>query len=79
MAAQLEAQTLTEEQVATITEFAQQVAQGLETVNRGFEARRRVIDLLDVQATLAVENGQKVVYVRCMMGEDALSIASTSS
>ena len=79
LAAQLEAQTLTSEQVQTITEFAQQVARGLETADQDFEARRRVVDMLDVRATLAVENGVKVMYVRCMLGDDTLSIASRTS
>jgi uncharacterized protein (DUF1778 family) len=77
LAAQLEAQTLTDEQVTTLTEFAQKVAQGLDRADVSFEARRHVIELLDVKGTLAVEDGQKVVYARCMLGEDDLSIVPT--
>jgi len=79
LAVQLEAHTLTDEQVTTITEFAQTVARGLEKADEDFGARRRLIEMLDVQATLTVEDGQKVAYVRCMMGKDVLSIVSTSS
>ena len=79
LAAQLEAQTFTDEQVQTITEFAQQVARGLETVDQDFADRRHVVEMLDVRATLAVEDGEKVVYAWCMVGEGALSVASTSS
>jgi len=79
LVARLAAQTLTDEQVQTIAEFAQEVAQGLEKADNDFAARRQLIEMLDVRATLAVEDGQKVAYVRCMMGDDAWPIASTSS
>lgn len=68
-----------DEQVQTITEFAQKVGCGLDIADQDFEARRRVIELLDVQATLAVEDGEKIAYVGCMVGDGALSIAFTSS
>lgn len=79
LAAQLEAQILTDEQVQTITEFAERAKGGLEVAERDFEKRRHLIELLDVRATLAVENGQKVAYAQCMMGGDTLSIAPMTS
>jgi len=79
LAVQLEAQALTDEQVQTITEFAQRVRGGLEVAEGDFEKRRRVIDLLDIQATLAVEDGEKVVYVRCIVGDGVLPIAARTS
>jgi hypothetical protein len=33
------------------------------------------IELLDVRATLAVENDEKIVYVRCMIDETVLPVA----
>jgi len=79
LAAQLEAQTLTDEQIETIVEFAQSITRGLEKADTDFEARRHIIELLDAQVTLAVEDGEKVVYVRCMLGEDVLPIAFNST
>lgn len=75
----LEAQTLTDEQVQTITEFAREVVQGLEIADASFEARRYLIEALDVWATLVVEDRQKVIYVRCMVGDGVLPVASTST
>jgi site-specific DNA recombinase len=79
LAAQVEAQTLTDEQVQTITELAEKVRQKLPSADQSFKARRDLIELLDVQATLTVEDGEKVAYARCLLGEDTLSIASTNS
>jgi ribosomal protein S15P/S13E len=59
LAAQLKAQTLTDEQVQIVTEFAEKVRGGLEVAERDLEKRRRLIDLLDVRATLAVEDGEE--------------------
>ena len=41
--------------------------------------RRRVIESLDTWVTLVVEDGEKVVYVRCMVACDVLSIESSST
>jgi len=74
--AQLEASIITDEQIETIELFASKVALGLPHMT--FEQKRQLIDLLDVQATLAVEEGQKVVHVRCEIGEETLRIVSTN-
>lgn len=74
---QLSANEITDEQIATIEEFASCIAEGLQDL--AFKDKRRVINLLDVQGTLTIEEGQKVVYVRCTVGEKTLDIASTPS
>ena len=74
---QLSANEITDEQIATIEEFASCVADGLQDL--AFEDKRRVINLLNVQGMLTIEAGQKVVYVRCTVGEKTLDIASTFS
>ena len=33
-----------------------------------------IVEALDVQVTLAVESGQKVVYVRCILGEQVCGL-----
>ena len=79
LVARVEAQILTDEQVRIVAGFVKDVTQGIEAADRDFEARRHLTRLLDVQATLAIEDGQKVVYARCMLGDDTLSIGSTDS
>ena len=71
---QLEAQTLTDEQKQSIQDFAARVRAGIEDAD--FQTRRGVIESLDVTVTLAVEDGQKVAYPRCVLpgGQDALPI-----
>jgi site-specific DNA recombinase len=79
LSAQLETRSITDEQVTTITEFARKVARGLEAADKDLDAQRRVIELLDVRATLGIEDGRNVVYIQCMIGEDALQVAPTRS
>ncbi len=43
-----------------------------------FEQKLQVIDMLDVRGTLAIENDEKVVYVKCILGQQLLSVARTS-
>ena len=65
--AQLEASTLTDEQIRTIDDLARRMLPGLKAARDNFEAQRRIIDLLDVQVTLTVEEGEKVAYLRVLL------------
>jgi site-specific DNA recombinase len=63
-------QAFTAEQVQTIGEMAGRVRDDLalaDDVSAGFEIRQRLVDLLDVQARLCVEAGERVAYVRCVI------------
>ena len=76
----LESQTLTDEQIATIEQFAREIAGGLEEADRDFEARRRIIEGMDVRARLVVEDGLRVAYVSCLIREEeCLSIEPTTT
>lgn len=74
--AQLESRTLTDSQMRALEEFAACIVQGLGRADEDFEIRRQIIDILDVQATLTVENGEKVAYVRCVVGDGVLRVAN---
>jgi len=50
--------------------------EGLEVAT--FEQKRQLIDLLDVRGKLAIENDEKVVYIKCILGQQLLSVARTS-
>ncbi len=78
LVAQLETQTLTDEQVECLEDFALRITEGLELANEDFETQQKVIEMLDVRATLAIEDGKQVAYLRCMLGEDNLSIERTN-
>lgn len=79
LVAQLEAQTITDEQIQSIMAFTAKMGEGLEEAEKDFEKRRQLIDALDLRATLAIEDGKKVVHVSCKAGKGSLSIVSTSS
>jgi hypothetical protein len=72
----LEAQTLTQDEVQSLQAFAAEVAKKLDAAEHCFETRREIIGLLNVEGTLAVEDGQKVIYVRCILAHKELSIDS---
>jgi hypothetical protein len=78
LAAQLEAQALTDEQIETIMEFTAKMRRGLEAMEADFNKRRQLVEVLDVGATLAIEDGRKVVHVQCRIRQDTLSILSPS-
>jgi ribosomal protein S15P/S13E len=42
----------------------------LETIRQDFESRRMLVTMLDVQARLVIEAGQKIAYVRTKLTPD---------
>lgn len=78
---QLEQRQFTQQQIKDLVQFTAEVAQGLEVAKDNFTARRRIIEMLNVQATLTIEDGQKVAYVQCSLSNDGgvLPVAPQSS
>jgi len=57
--------TMTDDQLAFIEEFCAKIRKGLNRAD--FNARRHIIELLDVRGKIAFENGQKVLYLKCLI------------
>ena len=53
--------------------------EGLDAAEQGFETRHEIIELLNVKGTPAVEDEQKAIHMRCMLGDEELSIASRNT
>lgn len=51
---------------------------GLEEADQDLTVRRQLIDVLDVRATLALEDGEKAVYVRCSLGKGSVLFVSST-
>lgn len=81
LAASIEVRTLSEAQIQTIYQLSEAVRDGAAWADESFERRREMIELLNVQATLAVEDGEKVVYLSCeVLGkEDVVSLVTMTS
>ena len=69
LAAHLEARVLSLEQIQTIQDFAAKVRENLAAMQDDFEMKRRLVEELDACTTLTVEDGRKVIYARCLLGE----------
>jgi hypothetical protein len=74
LVARLETRALSVEQIQTIQEFAAKVGKNLDAIDDDFDAKRQIIEELDVQATLVVENDERVVYARCILGEQVCDL-----
>jgi DNA-binding Lrp family transcriptional regulator len=79
LVAHLESRMLSESDIDKIREFAAEVAEGLGRGVDTFERRRGVIELLDVRASLTVENGEKIVEAWCFLGRKKLSVENPTS
>lgn len=58
-------QEITDTQIRTIEEFAADAREGLQDVT--FDDKRRMLEWLDFSARLACEDGQLVMYAKCMV------------
>jgi len=47
-------------------------------MDEDFAPRRQLVEILDLRATLAVENGERVVYVSCHLGDDQVFVCCAS-
>lgn len=77
--AQFESKVLTAEQIEGMVQFAAVVSDGLEQADLDFAIRDQIVTKLGVEATLAVEDGEKVVHARCILGEKRLQFVSATS
>jgi len=66
----LETRNLTPKQIKSIYGFAERVGKGLQRAETDPAYKREIIEALDVRVVFAIENGQKVVYVQCVLDDE---------
>jgi len=71
----LEQNVITDDQIRSVEEFAGKVRSKLGD-NIDFASKRRIIELMNVTGKLAVEDGEKIIYIQCMIGGERLSVNS---
>ncbi len=75
----IERKTVTAEQVQHIQEFSKMVMDGLDLASCDFEAKKRIIDLLDIQVVCTVDdrNGKNVMLT-CVLGSDQYPLSKVT-
>ena len=74
---QIQSKIISNEQMDALRSFAGKVVAGLTELKNNFEARQRIIRELDVRVNLAVEEGLKIIYVRCMLAAQTKLVVPT--
>jgi site-specific DNA recombinase len=57
--------TMTDDKLAYIEEFCAKIRTGLDHAD--FNAKRQIIQLLDIRGKAAFENGERVLYLKCLI------------
>ena len=57
--------TMTDDQLTYIKKFCAKIRKGLDKAD--FNTKRQIIELLDVRGKYAYENGEKVIYIKCLL------------
>lgn len=65
--------TKTDDQMTYIEDFCTKIRERLDTIT--FEGKRRILEMLDVRGTLAIENDEKVIYLSCLIAPQPVSLA----
>lgn len=69
--------SLTPEQFRDIQEFSRKVLEGINLASCDFDAKKRIIELLDIQVVCMLdENGAKIVQLKCILGSDQYDIST---
>jgi site-specific DNA recombinase len=79
LVAHLKARTLTPDQIQSLQAFAAKVGRGLDLAEADFDTRRRIIEELNVRATLTIEDGQRVIYASCILDPKGVCIAPNTT
>ena len=75
----IQQKTVTPEQIHDIQEFSKMVTEGMDLVSCDFEAKRRIIELLDLQVVCSMdEDGGKLVRLTCAFGSDQYALSRGS-
>jgi site-specific DNA recombinase len=75
----IEDHTISPAQIESIHDFAGNIRAGLDEADQDFRKRRSIVDTLDVRVVLSVEDGQKVVYAQCSLGEREFMLSNKTS
>ncbi len=68
---------ISDEQVEDIKSFCESIKDELDTAT--FDQKRQLLEMLDVRGTLAIEDNERVIYVKCLVApRQRLSLAPTS-
>lgn len=68
---------VTDEQIRGMRQFTREISLGIDAIEDNFEAKRHIVDTLDVQVTLGHnDDGDKAVYASCAIGPSELCIVS---
>lgn len=56
---------ITDAQLSYLEAFAARIRDGIDAAD--FYAKRQIIELLDIHGKIAIENGEKVIYLKCLI------------
>lgn len=74
LARTLDVVTVTRERRDHLHEYTQRIGEGIAKAD--FDAKRKIVDLLETQMELEHQDGNRIVHLRCVLGETDLSIVS---
>ncbi len=76
---EIDSGSLIQNQIRTIQEFVAQVVMELDKGDHDFSVPRRMIEILGVRDTHAVEDEEQILYANCVLGKESLRIKDNLS
>jgi len=75
---QLQARVLTPDEIRDLYDFANRIAKGLNNIEDDLPAKREIIEAINLKVTLAVEDGERVAYIRSILGNTSMSVITAA-
>jgi len=76
LASHLNTVSFTDQDIGAVEDYCLYIRENLDLLT--FDGKRRILELLDVRGTLAIENDEKVIYISCLIYPQPVSLALTS-
>ena len=77
--ARMEEQQFGEERLQSVVEFAAAIGAGIEKAETDFEKRRKIVEALDVTGKLDLVEGEKLLWLWCVVGKSSSLVVSNST
>lgn len=75
---ELDVHILTMEEIQNMQDVMAYIAEGLFAAEEDYLLRRQILDTLDLEVRLAMEEGKKVIHIRCILTNKSFEIVPTA-
>jgi site-specific DNA recombinase len=78
LVSRIEAETLSDQHIADLGAFAEQVAESFGEAETDFASKRRLVEQLDVRVTLTAREDSREIHISCLLGQESVDVSHST-